>query len=226
MFISADTVFTNSAFPNITFYTSVNVNLNEGSPLEYINCKVIDPSGNQIATVQLFDNGTFPDTTSGDGKYSAIVSPIVNCLLVGNYTLEYLALNTSGLFSNLILSDIFVVNSANQPPVISGTNLPDSVTRPLPGDSTLLTITVNVSDPDGLCDLREVTFVTVRPNGVTLPPIPMFNNNNGEFSFSNYVSFSSDPTSYGYFKYTFTAKDRSNVLSIPVTDSIKFVQPQ
>lgn len=226
MLISADTVFTNSAFPNITFYTSVNVNLNEGAPLDYVRCSITDPSGNSIASVQLFDNGTFPDTTSGDGKYSAIVSPTVSCLLVGNYTLEYLALNTSGLFSNQILSDIFVVNSDNQPPVISGTNLPDSVSRPLPGDSTLLKISVNVIDPDGICDLREVTFITVRPNGVTLPPIPMSDNGNGEFVFSNYVSFSSDPTSYGYFKYTFTARDRSNALSNPVIDSIKFVQSQ
>ncbi|MBK9331021.1 MAG: hypothetical protein IPM96_01130 [Ignavibacteria bacterium] len=211
----------------ITFYTSVTTNLNEGAQLEYVRCSITDPLGNSIASVQLFDNGTLPDTTSGDGKYSAIVSvSIINCLIVGVYNLEYIALNTSGLFSNQILSDIAVINSANVPPVITGTNLPDSVARPIPGDSTLLTISVNVNDSDGLCDLREVTFVTVRPNGVTLPPIPMSGNGNGEFVFSNYVSFSSDPTSYGYFKYTFTARDRSNVLSNPVIDSIKFVQPQ
>jgi hypothetical protein len=139
--------------------------------------------------------------------------------------MEFVAENNSGLFSNLITSDFRVVNTVDIPPVITNTNLPDSVVRPLPGDSTLLTISVNVSDPDGLCDIKNVTFVTVRPNGVTLPPIPMFNEGNGQFAFSNYVSFSSDPSSYGYFKYTFTASDNSDSLSSPVADSIKFVQP-
>ncbi|MBK8981268.1 MAG: hypothetical protein IPM38_02845 [Ignavibacteria bacterium] len=64
LIISSDTIFTNSAFPNLTFYTSVNVNLNEGAPLDYVRCSITDPSGNSIASVQLFDNGTFPDTTS------------------------------------------------------------------------------------------------------------------------------------------------------------------
>lgn len=192
-----------------------------------MNCSVKDPSGNIIATIAMSDNGVLPDTTAGDGKYSAAVNVNnISCLLVGNYAIDYLALNTSGLYSNQIVSDIIVINSANMPPVITGTNLPDSVVRPLPGDSLLLTISVNVNDPDGICDLKDVTFVTVRPNGVTFPPIPMSDNGNGEFLFSNYVSYSTDPTSYGYFKYTFTAKDRSNIESIPVTDSIKFVLPQ
>jgi hypothetical protein len=172
------------------------------------------------------DNGTSGDTNSGDGIYTTTINITnISCLLVGNYTIEYVAKNNSGLYSNTIISGLKVVNTNISPPVITSTNLPDSVVRPSPGDSALLTISINVNDPDGLCDLKDASFVTVRPNGVTLPSIPMFNDGNGLFSFSAYVSYSSDPTSYGYFKYTFTARDRSNILSSPVTDSIKFIQP-
>ena len=225
-FQSADTIYTNSGSPSIVFYTSVFAESNGGEPIVNVSMNINDPDGNDLAVINLIDNGVLPDTVSGDGIYSAVVLiDNISCLLVGTYPLEYLAVNQSGLNSNLITSSIYTANSANLPPVIQSTSLPDSVIRPFAGDSTLLTISVNVSDSDGLCDLKEVTFVTVRPNGVILPAIPMSNNGNGQFLFSNYVSFSSDPTSYGYFKYTFTARDRSNVLSSPVTDSIKFVQP-
>ncbi|MBL8005965.1 MAG: hypothetical protein JNJ56_00410 [Ignavibacteria bacterium] len=219
-------MFTTSSSPLIILNTSVAVNVNGGSPLNYVICSITNPQEVQIGQFFMSDNGISPDTVSGDGRYSVSVSiSNIQCLLVGKYNIEYLAENNSGLFSNLITSDFRVVNSANQPPVIISSNLPDSVIRPLPGDSSLLTITVNAGDPDGLCDIRDVTFVTVRPNGVTLPPIPMFNNQNGQFTFSNYVSYSSDPSSYGYFKYTFTVKDNSGISGIPLTDSIKFIQP-
>ena len=225
-FQSLDTVQTTSSSPLITFYTSVTADRNGGQQISSVTLLINDPENTELATINLTDNGTLPDTTAGDGKYSAIVSiSNISCLLVGNYGLEYIAVNSTGLYSNLITSEIYVKNTANVPPVIAGTNLPDSIVRPLPGDSLLLTISVNVNDADGLCDLKEVTFVTERPNGVILPAIPMFYNGNGEFLFSNYVLPSSDPSSFGYFKYTFTPKDRSNVSGNPVKDSIKFVMP-
>ncbi len=223
---SKDTVSVNSANPLINFITSLNVNENNGSSLKSVTCSVKDPDGFLLGKFNMADNGILPDTISGDKRYTATVNiSNIQCLLVGLYKIEFLAENNSGLFSNVITSDFRVINTSNQPPTIISTNLPDSVIRPFPGDSTLLTIFINAGDPDGLCDLKEVTFVTRRPNGVILPPIPMFNNQNGQFIFSNYVSFSSDPSSYGYFKYTFTARDNSNILSSPVTDSIKFVLP-
>ena len=218
---STDTVFTTSSSPLINLNVSVSVNTNDGSSINNATCTVFDPEGTVMGQYNMTNGGG-----SNPSTYSATINiDNIQCLLVGIYKMEFVAENNSGLFSNLITSEFRVINTANAPPVITGTNLPDSIVRPLPGDSTLLTITVNVSDPDGVCDIKDVTFVTVRPNGVTFPPIPMFNNGNGEFAFSNYVSFSTDPTSYGYFKYTFTARDNSNLLSAPVIDSIKFVQP-
>ncbi|MEO6693713.1 MAG: hypothetical protein ABIY50_06905 [Ignavibacteria bacterium] len=224
-FQSLDSILTTSTSPVINFLTSVSVNTNEGTSVRNVVCSVIDPAGNILGQFNMSDSGSPPDTNSNDGRYVVTVNiSNITCLLVGNYRLEYIAENNSGLFSNLITSDLRVINSDNQPPVITGTNLPDSIVRPLT-DSTLLTISINVSDPNGICDLKNVTFITTRPNGIELPPIPMFYEGNGQFSFSNYVRNSSDPSSYGYFKYRFTARDNSNLLSPPAFDSIKFVQP-
>lgn len=222
---SKDTVFTTSAAPLINLITSVSVNLNEGSSIRSVTSTVLDPDGDILGSFNMLDNGASGDTTAGDGKYTATIDiSNIECLLVGGYTIQFIAENNSGLFSNLIISGLDVVNTANLPPVITGTNLPDSVVRPAQGDSTLLSISIIITDPDGLCDIRDASFVTVRPNGVMLPPIPMFNNGNGQYIFAAYVGYSADPTSFGYFKYTFTARDNSDSLSNPVTDSIKFVQ--
>ncbi|MDQ3020703.1 MAG: hypothetical protein M3R36_09045 [Bacteroidota bacterium] len=222
---SKDTIFTTSSSPLINLITSISVNLNEGSPIESVISTVVDPDGDILGTFNMLDDGTSGDTIAGDSKYTTTINITnIECLLVGGYTIQFIAENNSGLFSNLIVSGLDVVNSANQPPVITNSNLPDSVVRPLQGDSTLLSISINVTDSDGLCDLRDASFVTKRPNGVELPPIPMFNNGNGQFIFAAYVGYSADPTSFGYFKYTFTARDRSGIFSNPVKDSIKFVQ--
>jgi hypothetical protein len=222
---SEDTVLTTSASPLINFTVAVSVNTNDGSSINNVTCTVKDPNGVLAGQFNMLDNGNPPDSNSNDSRYTGTVNlNNIECLLVGNYSIEFLAQNNSLLYSNLITSSVNVINTAVQPPVIVSTNLPDSVVRPAI-DSTLLTISVTVNDPDGLCDIKDVTFVTTRPNGVVFPPIPMFNNGNGQFIFSNYVRASSDPTSYGYFKYSFTARDNSNLLSAPVTDSIKFVYP-
>ncbi|MEO8446130.1 MAG: hypothetical protein ABI528_01475 [bacterium] len=226
-FQSKDTVFTTSANPLINLIASVTVNTNGGSAITNVVCSVISPDGNTIGQFNMLDNGTGGDTNASDSRYTAAINiSNIQCLIVGNYGLEFLAENSSTLFSNLITSSLKVVNPANVPPVITATNLPDSVIRPaVTTDSTLLTISIDVNDADGLCDLKEVIFVTTRPNGVLLPPIPMTYSGNGRFVFSNYVLFSSNPTSFGYFKYEFTARDNSNLFSVPVTDSIKFVMP-
>ena len=224
--ISSDTVYTTSSSPSINLIARVRVNLNGGSQLSKVSCIVKDPKSMQAGEFLFADNGQAPDTVAGDMIYSGAVNiGNIQCLLVGNYLMEVLAVNTSGLNSNLLTETFTVVNTANQPPVIASTNLPDSVVRPFPGDSLLLTITITANDPDGTCDLRNTSFVTVRPDGQVLPAIPMTNQGNGLFSFSNYVGYSSNPSSYGYFKYTFTTTDNSGAQSAPVRDSIKFVAP-
>lgn len=172
------------------------------------------------------DNGTMPDSIANDGRYSCSFNIVaVSCLLVGQYSVEFYAKNTSGLFSNLINKSLVVINTANQPPVLSNPNLPDSVVRPVSG-SFDLTISVTCIDPDGPCDVNTVFFNAYRPNGHFIGIYPMTNSGNNIYSFTAPVTYSPADSSYGYFKYVFQAYDNSNVLSNIINDSIKFVRPQ
>jgi hypothetical protein len=225
--LSTDTVRTTSSNPLINFSTSITVNLNQGTPISNVKASLIFPDGAVVNEIFLNDNGAAPDITAGDGIYSGTFNfSNIQCLIVGEYRIEYVAENSQELQSNVISYPFPVINTANQPPVIVSTDLPESVVRPPQGGNPFpLTIRITANDPDGICDLKEASFVTERPNGVILPRIPMIYEGNGLFSFSALVEYSGDPTSYGYFKYTFRATDNSNVNSIEVKDSINFVYP-
>lgn len=173
----------------------------------------------------MLDNGVLPDSTAGDRRYSCNINVSnISCLLVGAYTLQYIAENNEGLFSNQLTSLLPVINTANQPPVVSNPNLPDSVIRPVTGQFDL-TISVDVNDADGNCDITSVYFDAYRPTGTYIGRIPMTSAGSNVYTFTNPVLPSSADSSYGYFKYFFQAADRSNALSAFLKDSIKFVRP-
>jgi hypothetical protein len=223
---STDSVRTTSSNPVINFSTSISVNVNQGSPIAGVNAYLFLPDGIMIDSVSLNDNGVSPDVTANDGIYSGSFNITnIQCLIVGSYKIDYLAVNTEGLFSNLISSTLPVVNTENLPPVIVSTNLPDSVIRPATGVNPFpLTISINATDPDGLCDLYLATIRAFRPNGNFIGNINMNNQGNGLFSFTSLVEQATD-TTVGYYKYYFRVYDNSNISSSEVLDSIKFVHP-
>lgn len=224
-YVSKDTVFTTSANPLINFNASVKVDLNDGEPVDYVTCKLSLSSGTEIASINLNDNGVSPDSTAGDGRYSGSFNITnIQCLQVGFYQVQYFAKNRTGLFSNIINKNLIVVNTANQPPVLSNPILPDSVVRP-PSGSFDLTISITTTDTDGHCDINIVFFDAYRSNGNLIGRIPMFYTNNNIYSYTAPVTYSNADSSYGYFKYVFQAFDNSNILSNVITDSIKFVRP-
>jgi len=130
------------------------------------------------------------------------------------------------LFSNIINKNLVVVNTSNQPPVLSNPVLPDSIVRP-PSGSFDLTISITSIDPDGHCDINTVFFDAYRPNGqhIGVGIIPMTYTNNNVYSFTAPVIGSTADSTFGYFKYVFQAFDNSNALSNIISDSIKFVRP-
>jgi len=220
---SVDTVSTTSANPVISFDLNAVVSENGGSAISSVNCTLIDPLSNNLGTFSL---NYVQDLGNGKKYAKTITAGSVSCLLVGNYTVQVVAKNEAGLFSAQVNSPLYVKNTANVAPVVISTTLPDSVVRPVSG-SLDLTISINVTDADGNCDLKEVYFNAYRPSGFIIPglPIPMTYISNNEWRFTNPVGASTADSSYGYFKYHFFATDRSNVTSVGVWDSIKFVRP-
>lgn len=218
---SVDTVSTTSASPVISFDLNAVVSENGGSAISSVNCTLIDPLSNNLGTFSL---DYVQDLGNGKKYGKTITAGTVSCLLVGNYTVQVVAKNEAGLFSAQVNSPLYVKNTANVAPVVISTTLPDSVVRPVSG-STPLTITINVTDADGHCDIKDVYFGAYRPNGNYIGVNLLTFTSNNEYTFTNVVTPSSADSSYGYFRYQFFAKDRSNAVSVGVWDSIKFVRP-
>ena len=188
-------------------------------------CKLYLADGTVLDSIRLYDNGTSPDSTAGDGRYSGAFNITnIQCLQVGIYQLQYFANNRTGLFSNIINKNIPVINNANLPPVLSNLIIPDSVVRPLSGQFDL-TLTITTTDPDGSCDINSVYFDAYRPSGFLIGRIPMSKGTNNTFTFTAPVLPAVPDSSYGYFKYIFQAYDNSNSFSNIIKDSIKFVRP-
>jgi hypothetical protein len=194
---------------------------NGGSAISSVNCNVVDPLNNNLGSFAL----NFVQDLGSGKKYSKTINAgSISCLLVGNYSVQVIAKNEAGLFSSQVNSPLFVRNTANVAPVIISTTLPDSVVRPVTCQFDL-TISINVSDADGNCDLKDVYFNAYRPSGSYIGIIPMTYFSNNEWRFTNPILPAPADSSYGYFKYHFFASDRSNVISSGVWDSIKFVRP-
>ncbi|MFA7360487.1 MAG: hypothetical protein WC139_05560 [Candidatus Kapaibacterium sp.] len=218
---STDTVSTTSSAPNISFDLTVVANENNGSPIASVNCVLVDPLGASLGSFAL---NYIQDVTGGKQYSKNVSASSISCLLVGNYTVQVVAKNDAGLFSSQVNLPLYVRNSANVAPVVINTNLPDSVVRPVSG-SIPLTISINVTDADGSCDIKDVYFGAYRPNGNFIGFNPLIFSSNNEWTFTNVVTPSTADSSYGYFKYQFFAKDRSDAVSTGVWDSIKFVRP-
>lgn len=220
---SVDTVSTTSASPVISFDLSAVVSENGGSAISSVNCTLIDPLSNNLGTFSL---DYVQDLGNGKKYGKTITAGSVSCLLVGNYTVQVVAKNEAGLFSAQVNSPLYVKNTANVAPMILAKALPDSVVRPVSG-SFDLTLFVLVGDSDGDCDIKEVYFDAYRPSGFIIPggSIPMTWSNGNNWKFTNPVLPSTADSSYGYFRYHFFVKDRSNAVSVGVWDSIKFVRP-
>jgi len=212
----------------INFNTSINVNVNGGTAISSVKCTVYEPAGTSLGTFNMSPNGS---TAGGDLIYNSIVDITnISCLLIGKYKVEYLAENSSGLFSNLETSDFIVVNTANVPPAVSDLHAPTSIQVPSSGTNTAV-LSVNANDPNGYCDIKNVFFNSYRPDGTITggSPFTMFDDGNillhgdtvaGDSRYSLIIGIPSNQTTLGYFKFIYQSRDNANLLSNQVIDSI------
>lgn len=236
-------------FPSITYHyitpTSFNsdtVNSIAGAtvesedPVSSVTVKFYDLGNNVLVTADLRDNGIYPDTTAGDGKYTGIVNYVFSCRQVGTHNAEFLAANESGLTSAPIFESIFVSRIPNTPPVISGIVVtPDSATVNVP---IFLIFMVTATDLNGACDIAKVFYTGFAPDNTALTPrdlfddgscciIPPFSSTSGDTT-ANDNKFTrklfGPPNQVGYYRYFIRAVDRSGDTSNVLSDSI-YVHP-
>lgn len=200
------------------------MNVTSQNPVSSVTATVFNPL-NEAA-------GVFTLSDAGSGVYTGNITLTgISCLLVGNYKIQFVAEDELGLFSNLVVNNLPVVNTANQAPTVSGLIAPDTVIIPPTGENVYV-LSVLTNDPDGYCDLSKVEFSSFRPDGSQTNngnPFPMFDDGNIEAHgdtiafdsrFSEKIRILSTNNITGYFTFKYKATDRSGVSSIELVDSI------
>ncbi|MCX6163985.1 MAG: hypothetical protein NTU73_03855 [Ignavibacteriae bacterium] len=233
---SKDTVFTTSTAPVINLFSSVSVNQNEGGSIKSVTCKVLSPQNSVLATYTMSDDGILPDSVAGDSRYSCTINITnISCLLVGQYTIQLLAENSTGLLSNQINSSFYVVMTNNQAPIVSGLFTPDSIAIPVSG-SNISTLSVFTLDSNGYCDIKRVFFNSYRPDSTITggSPFTMYDDGNilehGDTTardgrFSLIIQIASTQTIIGWYTFKYQAEDNSGLLSNQLIGRIYIYRP-
>jgi len=128
-----------------------------GATLGSVNAGVfatnaIDP----FLNATLLDNGVAPDSTAGDGVYSARITFGVLKSATGRYRVQLSATTTDGLVSNILDLPFYMIRN-NVAPALSNLSAPDTVTIPVGGGATIR-MSVKATDGDGQSDIKEVFF--------------------------------------------------------------------
>jgi len=157
------------------------------------------------------------------GLYGAYFDSSFATERVGNYELEFQAVDLSGDSSNTDLRSIYLENSS---PTLSNVQLPDSVQRPAAGTDTIV-VRVGAKDSQGLNDIDLVAFDIYRTGGDTTT-IEMFddgdfNNHRDEIANDGIYSRGLTVTPQNIaakFYFIFQAKDKVNNFSTAIMDSL------
>lgn len=231
-----------SAFVNPASMNSITINtvavavITSDEQIASVKAAVTDPTGTEIISIDLKDDGVLPDTNAGDKHYSGLINKTLDCKLIGTYKVQFIAQNLSGLSSNTFIANFTIEATNNQPPVISDLIIPDSIQVPLNGQN-LGFLQVKAIDPDGQCDISQngaVHFNSFKPNGIpsTGNPFSMYDDGDilahgdttvNDSKFSLIIGIPPN-TATGYYKFIFNATDRSNSLSNTIIDSIYVYQ--
>ena len=209
---------------------TISMDVNSPSNIREIYVDIYSSDDNKLndSPVQLYDNGVIGngDTTEGDNKYSTRF-PLSRSYPVGTYTIKYYVTDINNNTKQVAVKSFEYDNNQNAlPPQISNLFAPDTVTVADP--KSVIFMTVSASDPNGLGDIKEVYFITYRPDGSTS------NNKNqmyddgddfhGDFKagdgiYSVFIQVTPQNPK-GTYKFNFRASDRSGKLSNLISHNI------
>ena len=111
--------------------------------------------------------GTLQAVPGEAGRYRDSTTLQIPVAEVGVYTIRVLAVDADGLASNQAIGSLLLA-AGGRPPVIEDVVVPERITRPGEGTTTL-TLAAVVSDPDGLANLSSVAFWNVNSPANTFP---------------------------------------------------------
>lgn len=115
--------------------------------------------GGEIFSANLeFQGKTAPDS----GVFGAFFDSTLAAERLGDYTLEFQAMDLSDDVSNVLMKPIFLENKAA---FLFDISMPDSLKLPSSGFESAF-VTIQCSDPQGLTDVDSVYFYSLRPDSV------------------------------------------------------------
>ncbi len=209
---------------------TISLSVNSPSNIKEIYADVYSSGNTKLndSPVQLLDNGAAGngDTTAGDNKYSARF-PLSKSYPIGTYTIKYYITDVNDYTREVAVKSFEYDNNQNAlPPQLSNLVAPDTVKVADP--KSVIFMSVSASDPNGLGDIKEVYFITYRPDGSTS------NNKNqmyddgddfhgdlkaGDGIYSVYIEVTPQ-NAKGTYKFNFRASDRSSKLSNLISHNI------
>ena len=135
------------------------------SDIKRVWIEIHSPESEKLSpgTIALYDNGSAAtgDVVKGDNIFSALVT-MKSEYINGTYLISYFIEDKTGAVKK-VASQTFVFDNgkANVAPVILSVSMPDTVEVP---SAIAFIIEASVSDSNGIKDIKEVYFTTVRPD--------------------------------------------------------------
>ena len=218
-----------------SFYAGVTVTLPQDGKLDTIWVELylvtgalVDSLGTDsvLASSSLLDDATGGDILASDGVYARKFDSPLPAATGGSVRIEFLA-----IVSDDTSQESVTFGLVNLRPVILSVSAASTLERPPEGFITVDTVRAQVDDPDGLSDIREVSFLSLKPDS-TLGNggVPIVLADDGDLQgsgdatardglFSRIIQLQSE-AALGTYIYSFVAKDFRGAVSDTVKHTV------
>jgi Bacterial Ig-like domain len=210
---------------------TISLTVNSSSDIKSIYSDIYSSDNSRLNTspLNLYDNGDVSsgDTTAGDNKYSNRF-PLSKSFPVGIYTVKFFVTDIENNTKQVAVHSFkYDNNQTSYPPELSNLVAPNTVTVDSP--KSIIFMSINASDPNGLKDIKEVYFITYRPDGSTSgEKNQMYDDGDistdgdakaGDGVYSLLIEVTPQNTK-GTYRFDFRAADRSGNLSSIISHNI------
>ncbi|MCP5061506.1 MAG: hypothetical protein GY936_03475 [Ignavibacteriae bacterium] len=192
--------------------------------IESLDYNIKDEFDENIENGKLDQSQNSPSTFVGEYSF-------MNDTLKGDFILRIVVNDNFGGSSEILQHSFeLIAKTPNSIPIITNLIAPDSVVVQSP--KSLIKMSVEVSDSNGLADISEVYFKLTKPDGSTSGnKFAMFDDGNktnhdddiaGDGKFSTIIEITPE-NDKGKYKFEFFAEDKSNTISNAITHFIEIL---
>ena len=221
----------NFLYTTVDSLINVNLKVNSSADIKNIYFDIYSSDNTQLnaSPVVMYDNGSPDngDTTAGDNIYSSRF-PLSKSYPVGLYTIKFFITDLNDNTRQVAVRSFeYDNNQVSYPPQLSNLVAPDSVAVQIP--KSVIFMSVSASDPNGLNDIKEVYFISYRPDGTTSgTKNQMFDDGNtqtdgdvkaGDGIYSILIEVTPQ-NNKGTYRFDFRAVDRTSRLSNIISHNI------